>query len=93
MKRLIESLKKHEILLAKILLGRSDADIDFIELCDLLKYLGFEERIRGSHHVFRKHRIIEKLNLQREGSKAKVYQVKQVRNLFLKYGIGEAYNG
>jgi len=55
----------------------------------LLKKLGFEERIRGSHHIFRKEGIVEKINLQRDGSKAKVYQVRQVRNIILKYNFGE----
>ena len=38
------------------------------------KHVGFEERVRGSHHMFRKSGVEEKVNLQREGSKAKVYQ-------------------
>jgi hypothetical protein len=45
-------------------------------------------RIGGSHHIFRKAGIEEKLNLQRDGNKAKPYQVKQVRNILLKYGLG-----
>lgn len=49
---------------------------------------GFEERTRGSHHIFRKQGIEEKLNLQREGSKAKVYQVRQVRAVILKHKLG-----
>ena len=36
-----------------------------------------------------KENIIEKINLQRDGSKAKVYQVRQVRNIILKYKLGE----
>jgi len=51
--------------------------------------MGFEERIRGSHHMFRRAGIVEKINLQREGSKAKVYQVRQVRTVILKYKLGE----
>jgi hypothetical protein len=50
--------------------------------------MGFEERIRGSHHMFRRAGIVEKINLQREGSKAKVYQVRQVRAVILKYKLG-----
>jgi len=50
--------------------------------------LGFDERIRGSHHIFRKQGLIEKINLQRDGSKAKAYQVRQVRNIILKYNLG-----
>jgi len=46
------------------------------------------ERIRGSHHIFRKEGIIEKINLQRDGDKAKVYQVRQIREVILKYNLG-----
>lgn len=81
-------MSKHEKLLLKILQGGSDANISFNDLCNLLKKLGFEKRVRGSHHIFRKEGIIEKINLQRDDSKAKVYQVRQVRNLILKYNLG-----
>ena len=54
----------------------------------MLKNLGFEERIRGSHHTFRKEGIVEKINLQKDKDKAKPYQVKQVRNVIVKYKIG-----
>jgi hypothetical protein len=79
---------KYEKLLSQILQGTSDANISFDDLCNLLKKLGFDERVRGSHHIFRKEEIIEKINLQRDGSKAKVYQVRQVRNVILKYNLG-----
>jgi predicted RNA binding protein YcfA (HicA-like mRNA interferase family) len=79
---------KYEKLLLKIISGTSDANINFDDLCSLLKNLRFEERIRGSHHIFRKEGVIEKINLQREGNKAKPYQVKQVRNVIVKYKLG-----
>jgi hypothetical protein len=79
---------KHDKLLIQILQGRSDANISFDDLRGLLRYLGFEERVRSSHHMFRKSGVEEKVNLQREGSKAKVYQVRQVRNVLLKYKLG-----
>jgi len=44
--------------------------------------------MRGSHHVFRKQGVQELINLQRDGSKAKAYQVRQVRSILLKYGLG-----
>ncbi|OFZ57680.1 MAG: toxin HicA [Bacteroidetes bacterium RIFCSPHIGHO2_02_FULL_44_7] len=81
-------MSKHEKLLVQILQGGSDSNILFDDLCNLLKRLGFDERIRGSHHMFRKEGIIEKINLQRDGSKAKAYQVRQVRNVILKYSLG-----
>ncbi len=72
----------------RILQARSDANIDFDELRQLLGWLGFEERIRGSHHIFRRSGVREFINLQREGNKAKVYQVRQVRQVMLRYGLG-----
>jgi len=80
---------KYEKLLQKILQGRSDANISFIDLCALLRHLGFEERINGSHHIFRKAGIEERPNLQRDNSKAKAYQVRQVRGLLLKYKLNQ----
>jgi predicted RNA binding protein YcfA (HicA-like mRNA interferase family) len=53
-----------------ILQGRSDASIGFEELRSMLKSLGFEERIRGSHHIYRRADVEERLNLQRESAKA-----------------------
>lgn len=79
---------KYEKLLIQILSGTSDANIYFEDLCNLLKKLGFEERVRGSHHIFRKEGVVEKINLQREGNKAKPYQVKQTRNVIIKYKLG-----
>jgi hypothetical protein len=38
--------------------------------------------------MFRKEGVVEKVNLQREGNKAKVYQVRQVRAVLLKYKLG-----
>jgi hypothetical protein len=78
---------KYDKLLLQILRGASDANIPFDDLCQLLRRLGFEERVRGSHRLFRKEGVEEKINLQREGSKAKVYQVRQVRTVILKYNL------
>ena len=82
-------MAKHEELYLKILQGKSDANINFEELRQLLRWLGFDERTRGSHHLFRKSGVRELINLQREGGKAKVYQVRQVRQVLLRYGLGE----
>jgi hypothetical protein len=54
---------------------------------NLLKHFGFEMRVKGSHHIFRKSGIEEKPNLQKDGNKAKSYQVRQVRNIFIKYQL------
>ncbi len=81
-------MSKYDKLLFQILRGTSDANVSFDDLRHLLKAMGFEERIRGSHHMFRRAGIVEKINLQREGSKAKIYQVRQVRAVILKYKLG-----
>ena len=73
----------------RVLSGTSDAAIRFDDLCSLLERLGFEKRVRGSHHLFRRAGVEEKINLQREGSHAKPYQVKQVRAVVLRYKLGE----
>jgi predicted RNA binding protein YcfA (HicA-like mRNA interferase family) len=80
-------LNKHEKLLQKIVRGESDANVPFKGLCQLLLKLGFEERSRGSHHIFTKLNVEELVNLQRDGAKAKTYQVRQVRTLILKYEL------
>ncbi len=78
---------RSEKLILKILSGNSDNNIEFKELVKLLYNFNFESRIKGSHHIFWKERVEEIINLQPNGSKAKAYQVKQVRNIFLKYKL------
>ncbi len=72
----------------QILRGTSDANISFLNLVNLLQHFGFEMRIKGSHHIFRKKGIEEKPNLQKDGNQAKPYQAKQVRNIIIKYKLG-----
>ena len=85
-------MSKYEKLLAQILRGASDANVSFDDVCRLLRHLGFDERIRGSHHIFTREGVEEILNLQPTGSKAKAYQVKQVRSVVLKYRLGDQGN-
>ena len=75
-------------ILDRVLRGTSDANIPFAGLRQVLLSLGFKERVRGSHHIFWKHGVEEILNLQPKGSRAKPYQVKQVRHVILKYRLG-----
>ena len=63
--------------------GTADASIRFDQLCGMLKALGFEKRVRGSHHVFRKGGVATKIDLQKDGDHAKPYPVKQVRAAIL----------
>ena len=69
--------------------GRSDSNISFSVLCQFLLHLGFEERIKGDHHIFSHSDIEEIINIQPKKNKAKPYQVKQIRNILLKYKMGE----
>jgi predicted RNA binding protein YcfA (HicA-like mRNA interferase family) len=80
---------KHTKTLEQILDGRSDANVRFDDLRALLLAMGFTERTRGSHHMFGKPGIEEQVNLQRDGSKAKPYQVRQVRAVILRYNLRE----
>jgi len=68
-------MSQSDRLLLRILRGTSDANISFEGLCQLLRRLGFDERIRGSHHIFTKEGVEEILNLQPQGRQAKPYQV------------------
>jgi predicted RNA binding protein YcfA (HicA-like mRNA interferase family) len=61
-----------------------DASWRFTELCELLQRIGFEMRIAGSHHFFRKPGVAEAINLQPEKGKAKPYQVRQARKVLQK---------
>ena len=70
-----------EKILEKLLRGESDANLRFDEVCHLLQAKGFRMRVSGSRHIFTKSGVMERINLQREGSKAKPYQVKQVRKI------------
>ena len=81
-------MSKYEKLLVQILRGASDSNVSFDGLCQLLRHLGFDERIRGSHHIFSREGVEEIVNLQPIGSKAKAYQVKQVRGVILRYRLG-----
>jgi len=82
-------MPKHGSLLDLIFRGGSDSNVPFKPLCRLLDSLGFSERVRGDHHIFFKDGVEEIINLQPKGSKAKAYQVKQVRAILVKYGLRE----
>jgi predicted RNA binding protein YcfA (HicA-like mRNA interferase family) len=80
-------MSKFEKIIQKILSGTSDRNVDFKDLCNLLESLGFDNRIKGSHHIYFKDGVSEIVNLQPMNNKAKPYQVKQVRELLIKYKL------
>jgi predicted RNA binding protein YcfA (HicA-like mRNA interferase family) len=81
-------MSNYKTTLQKILSGSADANLRFSDIRNLLLALGFEERVRGSHHLFRKDGVDEKINIQRDGDKAKPYQVRQIRSVLVKYRLG-----
>jgi len=86
-------MKKHAKLLSEIVAGRADRNVGFAELRTLLAWLGFRERIRGAHHIFSRTGVVEILNLQPlPGGKAKGYQVRQVRNVIVRYKLAEIHD-
>ena len=84
-------MTRHAKLLARLLSGTADQAFRFDDLCTVLRRLGFAERQRGgSHHIFAREGVAEILNLQpRGGGQAKPYQVRQVRDVVVKYGLAE----
>lgn len=70
-----------------VMSGKSDSNIRFTDFRNMILLYGFAERIKGDHYVYKRNDIIERIVIQPLGNKAKAYQVKQVRNLFNKYGL------
>lgn len=74
----------------KLMLGTSDANLDFASVCAMLRHLGFAERqTGGSHHIFCREGVAEIINLQPRGGKGKPYQMKQIRQILLSYNLTE----
>ena len=59
-------MPREDTLLYRILQGRSDANVRFDDLRKLLTDLGFQERVRGGHHVFVRPGVEQLINLQRK---------------------------
>jgi hypothetical protein len=77
-------------LIARILSGSADRDIRFSDVRGMLLALSFEERVKGSHHIYTREGVVEILNLQPgDGGMAKPCQVRQVRDILVKHKLGE----
>lgn len=72
-----------------VMSGKSDSNIRFADLRNLLEEYGFTCRIRGDHFIYKRNDIPDRINIQPVGNKSKAYQVKQIRQIFIKYGIKE----
>ena len=72
-----------------IMCGNSDANIRFADIRHFLLDKGFKERIKGDHFIYKHPDIPDRINIQPNGNKAKAYQVKQIRQICIKYEIKE----
>jgi hypothetical protein len=82
-------MAKRTKFLKRLMSGESGADIAFDDSCALLRQIGFQVRIHGDHHIFTKAGLVEIINIQPVNTKAKPYQVKQLRNLLRAYRLDE----
>ena len=85
-------MSQYEKLLRAIMSGTQDKNMLFSDLQTVLDRLGFQCSIKGDHFIYTKDGIEEIINIQPVGSKAKPYQVKQVRTVILGYQLGGALN-
>ena len=68
--------------------GTSDNKIKFNDFQNLIIDLGFTfRRQRGSHTMYYHNGVNAFLNIQKDGNKAKAYQVEQLRNIMLKHDL------
>ena len=86
-------MSQYQKSLLAILSGTQDANIPFADLQLVLDRMGFQCRIKGDHFIYAMDGVEEIVNLQPRGGKAKSYQVKQIRQIILKYQLGGAVNG
>lgn len=80
-------MSREEKLLDRLRNFRRDEGWDFDELCGLLRRLGFELRISGSHHFFKRADLRDIINLQPQNGRAKSYQVRQTRKTLQANGL------
>ena len=81
-------MSRIEKLLQAVMSGTKDKNIAFSDLQALLERLGFQCRIRGDHFIYTRDGVEEIINIQPAGSRAKPYQVKQIRGIILRYQLG-----
>ena len=81
-------MSQRQKFLNQFLTGQRDHSLDFTALCGLLLSLGFEQCVKGSHHIFTHPGVVEIINLQpATGNTVKPYQAKQVRNLLIRHQL------
>ncbi len=84
-------MSQFEKILLAVLSGTRDSNIPFADLQVVLTRLGFVCRVKGDHFIYTRDGVEEIINIQPTANrKAKPYQVKQVRNIILRYQLGGA---
>ena len=81
-------MSQYEKLLLALLSGTRDKNFQFADLQRILDGLKFILRVRGDYFIYTRSDVDEIINIQPVGSKAKPYQVRQVREIVLKYKMG-----
>lgn len=85
-------MSQFQKLLAALMSGTKDSNFSFRDLQLILDRLSFDCRVRGDHFIYTRSDVEEIINIQPLGSSAKPYQVKQIRQLILKYHLGGDLN-
>lgn len=68
--------------------GKSDNNIRFADFRSLILDLGFTFKgQKGSHMSYYHNELNERMTIQNDGSKAKEYQVRQLRNIIKKHNL------
>ena len=68
--------------------GHADYSIDFSDLQNLILDLGFTYRRQKGSHIMYYHKGANAfMNIQRDGAKAKGYEVRQLREIINKHGL------
>ena len=71
-----------------ILSGKSDNNIKYTDFQNIIVDLGFRFiRQKGSHMIYFNNDIHEYMNIQPDGSKAKKYQVRDLRNIIKEHDL------
>lgn len=71
-----------------VISGKADNNINFNDFRNLIVDLGFNFiRQNGSHIQYFHNGINAFVNIQKDGSKAKGYEVRQLRKIIQKYGL------
>ncbi|MCD8370116.1 MAG: type II toxin-antitoxin system HicA family toxin [Clostridiales bacterium] len=71
-----------------VMSGKCDNAIRFVDFQNLIVDLGFEfKRQKGSHTMYYHGGIHAFMNIQKDGSKAKGYEVRQLRKIIEDYNL------